>query len=347
MLAAVYHGPNDVRLEEVSVPAIGPDEILVKVLTASLCGTDLRICYGAHRKYPAGTVRIPGHEAVGEIAEIGAQVNGFEINQRVFIAPNMGCGHCAQCISGNNNLCADYQAIGITLDGAFAQFMRVPAAAIRQGNLMPIGEGVDPAVAALIEPFACVVRGQNALDIRPGDSVLVMGAGPIGVMHVLLACLRGAGKVLVSDLIPERLELARGLGADRAIDLNQEDQAEVIAEETGGRGADAIIVAAPARAAQEAALQLAAYRGRINLFGGLPKDDPTINFDSNSVHYKELMVTGTTACSTQDCRQAADIVNAGRVDLSPLISAIFPLSEARQAFATAEDRKALKVVIRP
>ena len=347
MLAAVYHGPNDLRLEEVPVPEISPDEVLVKVLNASICGTDLRIYHGAHRKYPPGTVRIPGHETVGEIAKIGANVKGLEIDRRVFIAPNMGCGHCAQCISGNNNLCADYQAIGITLDGAFAEYVRLPAAAVLQGNLMPIHEGIDPAVAALIEPFACVVRGQNPLHIQPGDAVLVIGAGPIGVMHLLLARLRGAGKVLISDLIPERLEQADRLGADRTINLNHEDQAQVLAAETGGLGADAIIVAAPAHAAQEAALQLAAYRGRINFFGGLPKDHPTINFDSNLVHYKELIVTGTTACSTQDCRQAVEIVNSGRVDLSPLISATFPLKDALQAFAEAGDRKALKVVIKP
>jgi len=347
MLAAVYHGPNDLRIEEVPVPEISPDEVLVKVLNASICGTDLRIFHGAHRKYPPGTVRIPGHETVSQIAEIGANVKGLDINQRVFIAPNMGCGHCAQCVSGNNNLCADYQAIGITLDGAFAQYMRVPAAAILQGNLMPIREEIDPVVAALIEPFACVVRGQNPLHIQPGDAVLVMGAGPIGIMHLLLARLRGAAKVLVSDLIPERLARARSLGADRTIDLNNEDQAKVLAAETGGLGADAIIVAAPAHAAQEASLHLAAYRGRINFFGGLPKDHSNINFDSNLVHYKELIITGTTACSTQDCRQAAEIVNSGRVDLSPLISATFPLKDTLQAFAEAGDRKALKVVIKP
>ena len=347
MLAAVYHGPNDLRPEEVPIPEISPDEVLVKVLNASICGTDLRIFHGAHRKYPPGTVRIPGHETVSQITEIGANVKGLDINQRVFIAPNMGCGHCAQCVSGNNNLCADYQAIGITLDGAFAQYMRVPAAAILQGNLMPIREEIDPVVAALIEPFACVVRGQNPLHIQPGDAVLVMGAGPIGIMHLLLARLRGAAKVLVSDLIPERLARARSLGADRTIDLNNEDQAKVLAAETGGLGADAIIVAAPAHAAQEASLHLAAYRGRINFFGGLPKDHSNINFDSNLVHYKELIITGTTACSTQDCRQAAEIVNSGRVDLSPLISATFPLKDTLQAFAEAGDRKALKVVIKP
>jgi L-iditol 2-dehydrogenase len=347
MLAAVYHGPNDLRVEQVPTPEIGPGEALLKVHSASICGTDLRIFHGAHRMYPAGTIRIPGHEATGEIIALGEGVAGFQAGQRAFIAPNLGCGHCRQCVSGNNNLCADFQAFGITMDGAFAEYLRVPAAAVRQGNLMPIAAEVDPAVAALIEPFACVLRGQNPLHIQPGETVLVMGAGPIGIMHLLLARLRGAGKVLVSDLVPERLEQARRMGADRTIVIGQEDQAAAVQAETGGRGADVVITAAPAHSAQEAALQVAATGGRINFFGGLPKDRPTIQFDSNLVHYKELLVTATTACSTQDCRQAAEIINSGRIDLAPLVSARFPLQEALPAFAAAEDRRSLKIVLQP
>ena len=347
MLAAVYHGPNDLRVEQSPEPYPGPSDILLKVQAASICGTDLRIFHGGHRKYPAGTVRIPGHEVVGEIVQTGSGPAGLEAGQRVFVAPNMGCGHCEQCISGNNNLCQDFDAIGITLDGAFAEYLRVPGAAVQQGNLIPIAAGVDPAVAALIEPFACVLRGQRPLGIRPGEVVLVMGAGPIGVMHLLLARLQGAGRVLVSDLVPERLEQAVRMGADRAIDLGEEDQAGVVKAESAGRGADVVIVAAPAQQAQEAALQVAATGGRINFFGGLPKDRSTINFDSNIVHYKELIVTATTACSTQDCREAARIVNSGRIDLSPLVSARYPLSEALPAFAAAEDRRSLKIVLEP
>ena len=347
MLAAVYHGPEDVRLEEVPVPIIGADEVLLKVANAGICGTDLRIWHGAHRKFPPGTVRIPGHELVGDIAELGANVKGLEPGERVFVAPNMGCGHCRQCVSGNNNRCARYEAIGVTMDGAFAEYVRIPAAAILQGNLIRLAAQADPAAAALIEPFACVLRGQDAVAVRPGEVVLVVGAGPIGVMHVMLARLRGAGRVIVSDLLPDRLRLAIRTGADRTVSPLQEDLAAVIAEESGGEGADVIIVAAPAAGAQEEALKLSAIGGRINLFGGLPREQSTIRFDSNLVHYKELVVTGTTACSTADCWRAAALVNSGRVDLSHLVSARFPLSEALQALAAAEDRKSLKVVIEP
>ena len=347
MLAAVYHGPNDLRVEEAPVPRIGAGELLVKVLSASICGTDLRILHGNHRKFGPGTVRIPGHEVVGIIADAGTETGRYATGQRVFCAPNTGCGHCQQCITGNNNLCANYDAIGVTSDGGFAEYVRIPANSVRQGNVIPISDSVDPAVAALLEPFACVLRGQNALHMQPGETVLVMGAGPIGVMHTKFAKARGAGRVIVSEPIADRLAQAGRMGADRVVNPVSEDLKQVLNEETGGQGADVIIVAAPAHAAQESALDLAAISGRINFFGGLPKDRPTVTIDSNLIHYKELVITGTTACSTADCWQASRIVDSGLVDLSDIVSQRFPLKDAAAAFAAAEDRKSLKVVLQP
>ena len=347
MLAAVYHGPNDLRVEDVPVPEIGTGELLVKVLSASICGTDLRILHGNHRMYPAGTVRIPGHEVVGTIAKVGPGLSAYTVGQKVFCAPNTGCGHCQQCITGNNNLCANYDAIGVTSDGGFAEYVRIPANSVQQGNVIPVAADVDPAVAALMEPFACVVRGQNALRIAPGEVVLVIGAGPIGVMHTKLAKVRGAGRVVVSEPVPDRDSQVKRMGADRVVNPSLEDLRAVLEEESNGRGANVIIVAAPVHAAQESALALAAISGRINFFGGLPKDRPNITIDSNLIHYKELVITATTACSTADCWQAAQIVNSGLVDLSDIVSQRFPLREAAAAFAAAEDRKSLKVVLQP
>ncbi len=198
-----------------------------------------------------------------------------------------------------------------------------------------------------MEPFACVVRGQNVLHIQPGDVVLVIGAGPIVVMHAKLAKARGAGRVIVREPVPDRAAQAERMGADRVVNPAAENLKSILLEESGGRGADVIVVAAPVHAAQESTLDLAAIQGRINFFGGLPKDRPTINFDSNIVHYKELIVTGTTACSTADCWQAAQIVNSGLVDLADIVSRRFPLKEAVAAFAAAEDRKSLKIVLEP
>jgi L-iditol 2-dehydrogenase len=347
MLAAVYHGPDDIRLEQVPVPEIGPDEILLKVLNAHICGTDLRILHGHHRKYPEGTVRIPGHEVAGVIEAVGENIIKYAPGERVFVAPNMGDGDSRETISGNNNLDPNFRAIGINLDGAFAEYMRIPADAIRQGNVMKLDEDEDPAIAALIEPLACVLRGQNAVNVRSGDVVVVMGAGPIGMMHLLLAKARGAAAVIVSEPIANRRVQALGLGADFAVDPINEDLEALVSEVSAGRGADVTITAAPSKPAQESALQIAAVGGRINLFGGLPKDDPFIRFDSNIVHYKELIVTGTTACSTYDCLQAADLVRTGAIKLDGMVTSRFPLREVKAAFAAAEDGTNLRVSLEP
>jgi L-iditol 2-dehydrogenase len=347
MKAAVYYGPEDIRYQDVPYPEFGPRELVIKVLSANICGTDLRIYHGGHRHYPEGTIRIPGHEVVGEIVALGEEVEKYQIGDRVFIAPNMGDGDSRETISGNNNLDPNFRAIGINIDGAFAEYMKVPEDAIRQGNVMPVSEEEDPAVAALIEPLACVLRGQNAINTKSGDIVLVMGAGPIGMLHVLLAKVRGAAKVLVSEPVQSRREQALELGADLVVDPINEDLNAVVKSVSGGRGADVVIVAAPSKPAQESALEIAAVGGRINLFGGLPKDDPTIRFDSNLVHYKELVVTGTTACSTLDCLQAADLVNAGIMDLEPLVTKRFELADVDQAFKAAGDGSNMRVALIP
>jgi L-iditol 2-dehydrogenase len=284
---------------------------------------------------------------VGRIAAIGEGVQVVKVGDRVFMAPNIGCGHCRQCVSGNTNLCPNFSAIGVTIDGAFAEFMRIPEAAIEQGNLIAIDDRVDSAVAALIEPFACVLRGQDALHIQPDEIVLIIGAGPIGIMHMLLARFHGAGKVIVSEMIPDRLRVAEKLGADRVVNPESEDLQIVIMEESEGEGADVIIIAAPSHKAQEASLALAAVGGRISFFGGLPKDDPIIKLDSNLVHYRELVITGTTGSSNNNCRRAAEIITSGKVDLSPIVHERFPLSQARKAFMSAEDRRSLKIVLQP
>ncbi len=347
MKAAVYHGPKDIRVEEVTKPSPNAREMVIKIQSASICGTDLRIFHGKHRMYSEGTKRIPGHEVVGRISEIGSEVEGFSVGQKVFIAPNMGCGHCEQCVNGKNNLCKNYDALGVTIDGGFSEYMLVPEAAILQGNIIPINEDVDPAVAALLEPFACVLRGQNALHIQPGEIVLIIGAGPIGVMHTKLAKVRGAGLVIVSEPISFRADQVKNAGADHVINPMAQDLGAEIANITNNHGAEVIVVAAPVHAAQETTLDLAAIGGRINFFGGLPKDKPTINFNSNLVHYKELTGTGTTACSTADCWQASALVNHGLVDLSDLVSQRFNIEQTLKAFEAAENRESLKIVIEP
>ena len=190
-----------------------------------------------------------------------------------------------------------------------------------------------------------MLRGQEHLDIEPADSVLVVGAGPIGILHVMLARMNGAERITIADRWPERLALAERLGADEALDVRGRNLAEAARAYAGGRGFDVIIVAAPSLEADAAALDLAAPGGRINWFAGLPKTDSTAAIDTNIVHYKELRVTGTTACSTSDCRRAAELVNSGALDVLPLVTRVRPLAEAPNEFAGAKDHASMKTVL--
>jgi L-iditol 2-dehydrogenase len=346
MIAAVYHGPEDLRVEQFPTPSAGAGEIVLRVDYASICATDLRILKGAHRKYGPGTVRVPGHEVVGTIAELGKGVNhSYRVGQRVFVAPNVGCGHCAQCQRSQNNLCVNYAALGITLDGAFAEFMRIPAPFLQQGNLIPVDEKLEGASVALAEPFACVLHGQNALRLNSNDVLLILGAGPIGIMHLLAGRAAGVKKILVSEQSPERLQIAADAGADRVINFCEELLTDVVSAETEGRGADVIVVAVGVREAMEGAPRVAAIGGRINFFAGLPSGDTSVALDANLIHYKELIVTGTTGCSTADCRRSMELISSGKVNLGPLVSRRYGFDHALEAFTAARAGNVLKVVL--
>jgi len=333
-------------VEERETPESGAGEALVRVLAAGICGTDLRIAKGAHRAYANADGRIPGHEIAAEVVAVD-DAEGVAVGDRVFVAPNLGCGTCAACRAGRVNLCERAEAFGITFDGAFAEYMRVPAAAVRQGNVMAVPAGADPSVVSLVEPLACVLRGQRAVRLAEGDTVLICGAGPIGLLHALLARATGAARILVSE--PHALRRAEAERAASAvgIDPTVEDLRTRVLGETDGRGADIVITAVPVPAVQASALELAAVGGRINLFGGLPRDASRITIDSNLIHYREMLVTGTTANDTADCRQALELVLDGRLDLGHVVTARFPLQRAEEAFAAAAGGAELKVVIEP
>lgn len=346
MRAAVYEGPGSLALRERPEPEPEPGGVVVRVLACGICGTDLRIAKGAHRAYADGARRIPGHEIVGEVVARGDGAGGPAPGERVFVAPNLGCGACPACRAGRVNLCADARAFGITFDGGFAELMAVPAAAVRQGNLLALPPSLDPAVASVIEPLACVLRGQRAVGVSAGDRVLVCGAGPIGLLHVLLARAAGA-EVIVSARHERRRRQAGLFGADTLIDPDAQDVHAAVMDATDGAGADVVITAAPVAAIQEQAPSLAAVGGRINFFGGLPSGASTIALDSNLVHYRELTITGTTANDVGDCQRALELVADGRVELGRLITARFGIEQTSDAFAAAGGGAELKVVIEP
>jgi L-iditol 2-dehydrogenase len=289
-------------------------------------------------------VRIPGHEVAGTILAVGDGIDLKE-GQPAFIAPNVGCGRCAQCRAGRVNLCVRPEAVGISVDGGLADQLLLPANLVGQGNVLPVPETADLRAVALAEPLACVLRGSEACDIRAGDLVVIVGAGPVGLMHLLVARLAEPSAVIVSQRSEERRRLALEYGADEAV--SPDDLAATVMDVSGGRGADVVIVAAPATEAQRQALEIAAPAARINFFGGLPHDRSVVELDTNAIHYKELVVTGTTANTTEDCRRALELVLGGSIDTAALVSRSYRLAEADEALAAAGSGKALKVVIEP
>jgi len=282
----------------------------------------------------------------GTVAEAGPG-SAAVVGDRVFVAPNYGCGQCRPCQRGWVNLCERPRAIGITEDGAFAEFVLLDKDIVAQGNLIPFGGQADAGAVALAEPLACAWRGSRACRISEGEVVLVYGAGPIGLLHVALAGLAGASAVVVSEPNPARRHLALDWGATSAHG-SEEDELRAALEHVGSRsGADAVIVAAPAPAAQRQALELAAPGGRVNFFAGLPRGRSGVELDTNLIHYKELIVTGTTASTNGSCRAALDLIVDGLVDTAALIGARLPLSSAMEAFELAGSGQVLKVVIQP
>jgi L-iditol 2-dehydrogenase len=345
MRALQFQASQTMALADLPTPEIGPGEVLCDVVVAGICGTDLKIARGEHRLFPQGTERVPGHELVGRVRENRSDDPGLAPGTLVVVAPNMACGKCVACSVGRGNVCLNYESIGLTVDGAFAETVRIPRRAVEQGNLIPVPDGLEPEVAVLMEPLAAVLHGLRALDVAADDSVLVFGAGPIGLLAVVLARQLGAGKILVSQTSAGRRELALRFGADVAIDPRAEDLLQRVRDETGERGADAVVVATPAHAVYPQALEAAAIGGRINYFAGLPSSDSVVGLDANLVHYRELRVTGTTANSTQDCLDALDILANHPEDYRRFVTHRFALADIEEAFRVSAEGAALKAVV--
>ncbi len=318
----------------------------MKVAAAGICGTDLRIFARGHRHIPEGTARVLGHELAGEVVDVGEDVRGLKPGMRVAVAPNVGCGTCDECVAGWNNLCEEVEAFGITLDGGFAEYMHIPARAVRQGNVVPIPDHVPLSQAALAEPLSCCLNGQEALGVGPDDVALIIGDGPIGAMHVLLARLSGARSVVVSGHSASRLNQIARLGADVTLDPRERDLEAAVLEASDRQGASVIVVAASNPAAQKQALGLAARRGRLNFFAGLP-GSPEVELDTNLIHYRQLIVTGTTGSNMRQYRSALNLMGAGRLDLSPLIDARVPLEEIVEGIERSRAGEGMRVLVEP
>lgn len=342
MLAARMYGKNDIRIEEVPKPTPDKGEILIKVKSAAVCGTDIRMISNGAAGIDENHPRVLGHEIAGIIEELGEGVTGYSAGQRVAIAPNMGCGICEPCIRGNGHLCPTYKALGINLDGGFAEYCIVPEAAVRGGNVCVLDDGVSFDNGAINEPLSCVCNGFEHADIHPGDKVLVIGAGPIGIMHCALALMAG-GVVYLNDISKERLEFAKSIYPK--INLLFGDTKEELMKATNGYGADAIITACPVPAVQSLAVELAALGGRVIFFGGIPADREPVGINTNLVHYKQLILSGTTRASLAQYRKTLSYISSGVLDVSPLVSAHFELKDIDKALELAKKGIGIKNVI--
>lgn len=343
MLAARMYGKEDIRLETVKTPVPGEGEVLIEVKAAAVCGTDVRMYKNGYPGIGEETPRILGHEFSGVIAELGKGVSGYRTGVRVAVAPNMGCGICGQCIAGNGHMCADYRALGINLDGAFAEYVTVPEAAVRGGNICVLPEQVSFEEAAVNEALSCVCNGFERCDIRPGNSVLIIGAGPIGIMHAMLAKMAGACPIFINDLSEERLGVCSQI--DKTFRTVRGDLKEEIFKATNGEGVDVCITACPSPQAQSIALEVTAAGGRINFFGGIPAEKQNVPLNTNLIHYKQLIVTGTTRASLTQYRKTLHYIAEGVLDVKNLITARFALPQILNGFTLAQKADGLKNVI--
>ncbi|GAA4896563.1 L-iditol 2-dehydrogenase [Stackebrandtia albiflava] len=341
-----FHSPGDIRIEAAPEPVPGPGDVKIRVAACSTCGTDVKISrFGHHHIVPP---RVMGHEIAGEVVEVGEQVTGFGVGDMVQVIAAIPCGDCAECRRGRMTVCPNQESMGYHYDGGFAEYMVVPAKVLAVDGLNRIPEGLSAAEASVAEPLACVLNGQELAGVGEGDDVVVMGAGPIGCLHVRLARARGAARVFLVDLSRHRLDLAADLvKPDAAICGAETDIVTAVAELTEGRGADVVITAAASGTAQEQALRIAARSGRISFFGGLPKDDPTITCDSNLVHYRELTIVGANGSSPAHNAAALRLIASGEVPVADLITHRLPLDRALEAFDVVARGEAIKVTIEP
>ena len=347
MKAVVYHGPGDIRVEDIPVPTCGADEILVKVDACAVCGSDLKTFNVGNPRMRGGAVM--GHEFTGIIREIGAEAaaGDLAVGDRIVMATSIACGECLYCRRGWRNICRNIAPMGFAYDGGMAEFCVIPAAAVAGGHVVKVPEGLLPEHAALAEPISCAVNSLEHCNIAEGDTVLVMGAGPMGLLNVLVARARGAGRIILSEPNEARLEQAKSF-CDVAVNPMTQDLAQVVKAETpDGLGADVCIVAAPAAQPQEQAVHLVRKRGTVCLFASLPVGKSMLNVDSRAIHYGELRVVGTSDSTADHVRAGVEMLAAGKIDGGRIATHILPLDGIFEAFELMKSGESLRVVLKP
>ncbi len=342
MRAAMLYGVKDLRVEDVEKPQIGAGEVLVKIRAATTCGTDLKIF---QRGYVEKVIKLPtvfGHEWAGDIVEVGEGVTWLERDMRIRAGNSAPCLRCKMCQKGKYNLCEDM----LWLWGGYAEYIRVPARTVLV-NTQVIPSQVTYEEAAIAEPLACVLHGAEEAGIKLGDIVAIIGAGPIGLLHLITAKKLGVEKVIISDLINERLEFARRLGADETINAKIEDTVKKIKELTSGYGADVVIEAIGLPTTWEQALKVVSKGGKVLEFGGCPPGTE-IKVNTEQLHYGEVTVIGVFHATPTHFKKALSLIASGTLKVKPLVTRQMSLNKIRDAFEVLTTSKSdVKIAILP
>ncbi len=346
MKALRFYAPEDVRLEDVPEPECGPDEVKLRVRNCSTCGTDVKILHNGHQNLTPP--RTMGHEIAGEVVEVGANVDGWSEGDRAQVIAAVPDGTCYECRHGWMAVCQNQTSVGYQYDGGFAEYMIVPRQVLAVDGLNRLPDNIGFDEASVAEPFACAINAQELVHVGDGDTVVVFGAGPIGCLHTRLARANGASRVFLVDVLADRLAMsADAVKPDEVINGREVDVVERVMELTDGRGADVVITATAANVAQEQAIRMAARRGRISFFGGLPKTNPFIQCDSNLVHYRELMIMGANGSAPSHNKRALEYIASGEVPVKDLITVHLPLDRVLEAFDIVAKGEAIKVTVEP
>jgi len=342
MKAAMLYGVKDLRIEDVEVPKVEAGEVLVKVKAATTCGTDLKIF---QRGYVEKVIKLPtifGHEWAGEVAKVGERLEWPEKGMRVRAGNSAPCLHCKMCQKGKYNLCENM----IWLWGAYAEYIKVPARMVLV-NMQEVPQHVSYEEAAITEPLACVLHGVEETRVKLGDTVAIIGAGPIGLLHLLTVKKIGAEKTLIIDLVDERLNFAEKLGADETINAERENVVEKVRQLTGGYGADIVVEAIGLPATWEQALKLVRKGGTVLEFGGCPPGTE-IKVNTELLHYGEVTVLGTFHATPLHFRKALNLIASGTIKLKPLITRKMRLEDIKEAFEILSTSKTeIKITIVP
>jgi L-iditol 2-dehydrogenase len=343
MKAAVFEGPEKMTVREVELAPCGSDDIVMKVHACGLCGSDIR----NFKTGLKGDVKsqIMGHEFSGTVTEVGKNVVRYKVGDSLAIAPDVSCGECWYCKRGFVNLCVSHRMVGTQWPGGFAEYVHLPKIILERGMVHHIPEGLSLDDAALSEPASSVIAAQENAGVGLGDTVLIIGDGPIGCLHIEVARARGAARIIMAGLM--RLKEAERFSPDLLIDAGCQDTVAEVLKATDGLGADVAIAATPVASTQAQAVKSVRKRGKVVLFGGLPKNAPETTLDGNMIHYGEIVVMGAFSYPAHIHQKALATISAGLIHPDKYFNLTVGLDDIVAGFKAAAEGKALKVLVKP